>query len=51
MAPPGVRGGVAARSDRDLVSMSERAAIAAEESRGYLRQLVEKARNGGLAFA
>lgn len=51
MAPPGVRGGVAARSDRDLVSMSERAAIAAEESRGYLRQLVEKAKNGGLAFA
>lgn len=51
MAPPGVRGGVAARSDRDLVSMSERAALAAEESRGYLRQLVEKARNGGLAFA
>jgi TP901 family phage tail tape measure protein len=51
MVPPGVRGGVAARSDRDLVSMSERAAIAAEESRTYLRQLVEKARDGGLAFA
>jgi TP901 family phage tail tape measure protein len=51
MVPPGVRGGVAARSDRDLVSMSERAAIAAEESRTYLRQLVEKARGGGLAFA
>ena len=51
MAAPGVRGGVAARSDRDLVSMSERAAIAAEESSTYLRQLVEKARDGGLAFA
>lgn len=51
MAAPGVRGGVAARSDRDLISMSERAAIAAEESRTYLRQLVEKARDGGLAFA
>lgn len=51
MTPPGVRGGVAARSDRDLVSMSERAAIAAEESRTYLRQLVEKSRSGGLAFA
>ena len=51
MAAPGVRGGVAARSDRDLVSMSERAAIAAEESRTYLRQLVERAANGGLRFA
>lgn len=51
ISSPGVRSGIAVRSDRDLVSMSERAAIAAEESRGYLRQLAERARNGGMAFA
>jgi TP901 family phage tail tape measure protein len=51
MAPPSVRGGVAARSDRDLVSMSERAAMATEESRDYLRQLLDRSRRGGLAFA
>jgi len=51
MNAPGVRGGVGARNNGDLVSASERAAIAAEESRNYLRQLVEKAANGGLAFA
>jgi TP901 family phage tail tape measure protein len=51
MEPPGLRGGVAARSDRDLVSASERSAIAAEESRNYLRQLVERSKTGGMAFA
>jgi len=51
MNAPGVRGGVGARNNGDLVSASERAAIAAEESRNYLRQLVEKSANGGLAFA
>lgn len=51
MNAPGVRGGVGARNNGDLVSASERAAIAAEESRNYLRQLVEKAANGGLSFA
>ena len=50
MAAPGINGGVAARSDRDLLSASERAAIAAEQQNVYLRQLVEQSRGPGFAF-
>ena len=50
MAAPGIKGGVAARSDRDLLSASERAAIAAEQQNVYLRQLVEQSRGPGFAF-
>lgn len=50
-ATPAVASGVAARADGDLLSASERAAMAAEQSRDYLRALLERSRTGGLAFA
>jgi TP901 family phage tail tape measure protein len=47
---PVVAGGVAARSDRDLLSASERAAIAAEKQVELLRQLIAIDSNN-MAFA
>ena len=51
MNAPGVRGGVGVRNNGDLLTASERTAVASEEARNFLRQLVEKAANGGLSFA
>jgi TP901 family phage tail tape measure protein len=50
MNAPGVGGGRAAAGGRDLLSVSERAAIAAEQQNVYLRQLVEQSRGPGFAF-
>lgn len=51
-ATPTVASGVAANSDREMLSAQERAALAAEQSAGLLRQLVDRAANGGgLVFA
>jgi TP901 family phage tail tape measure protein len=51
MNAPGVRGGVGVRNNGDLLTASERTAVASEEARNFLRQLVERAANGGLSFA
>jgi hypothetical protein len=50
MDAPGIGGKVAAVGDRDLLSVSERSALAAEQQNVYLRQLVEMSRGPGLAF-
>ena len=50
MNAPGVGGGVGASGGRDLLSASERAAVAAEQQNVYLRQLVEMSRGPGFAF-
>jgi hypothetical protein len=50
MAAPGAKGGVAAGGGRDLLSATERTAIAAEQQNTYLRQLLEKFRGPGFAF-
>lgn len=50
MNAPGVGRGRAAAGGRDLLSVSERAAIAAEQQNIYLRQLVEMSRGPGFAF-
>jgi TP901 family phage tail tape measure protein len=45
---PAVAGGVAARSDRDLLSASERTALASEKTADFLRQMLG---NGGSGVA
>lgn len=50
MAAPGAKGGVAAAGSRDLLSATERTAIAAEQQNTYLRQLLEQSRGPGFAF-
>jgi len=50
MAAPGAKGGVAAGGGRDLLSATERTAIAAEQQNTYLRQLLEQSRGPGFAF-
>jgi len=47
---PAVAGGVAARSDRDLLSASERTALASEKTADFLRQMLGNG-GGGVAFA
>lgn len=50
-AGPGGAPIAVANGNNDLLSANERSALATEQARDYLRQILERSRSGGLAFA